>query len=62
VECQSWAWHATPAARRADARRKRRLRRLGWDVTELWWSDRSRMDEVVDDVREAIARQRILLA
>jgi hypothetical protein len=62
VECQSWAWHATPAARRADGRRKRRLRRLGWDVTELWWSDRSRMDEVVDDVREAIARQRILLA
>jgi hypothetical protein len=62
VECQSWAWHATPAARRADARRKRRLRRLGWDVTELWWSDRSRMDEVVDDVCEAIARQRILLA
>jgi hypothetical protein len=62
VECQSWAWHATPAARRADARRKRRLRRLGWDVTELWWSDRSRMDEVVDDVRQAIARQRILLA
>jgi hypothetical protein len=62
VECQSWAWHATPAARRADARRKARLRRLGWDVTELWWSDRSRMPEIVDDIREAIRRQRILLA
>jgi hypothetical protein len=62
VECQSWAWHATPTARRADARRKRRLRRLGWDVIELWWSDRSRPGEVVEDVREAFARQRVLLA
>jgi restriction endonuclease-like protein len=61
VECQSWAWHATPAARQADARRKRRLRRLGWDITELWWSDRQRMHDAVADVVEALERQRILL-
>lgn len=62
VECQSWAWHATPRARRADAERKRRLKRLGWDITELWWSDVGNLTATVDDVHEAYARQRILLA
>ena len=62
VECQSWAWHATPRARRADAERKRRLKRLGWDITELWWSDIGNLTAVVEDIREAYARQHILLA
>jgi hypothetical protein len=61
VECQSWAWHATPEARRQDAARKRRLRRLGWDIVELWWSDLKRMDDAVVDVLGAFDRQRRLL-
>jgi len=51
IECQSWEWHATPAAQRADARRKRAVRRLGWEIVDVWWSDRGRMDDVVDTIR-----------
>ena len=47
VECQSWRWHATPDAQRRDAARKRALRRLGWDITDLWWSDLDRIDDVL---------------
>ena len=47
VECQSWEWHASPGARRADATRKRALRRLGWEIVEVWWSDLHRLDDVV---------------
>ena len=54
VECQSWRWHATPSARAADARRKRRLRALGWEIVEVWWSDLDRMDEVADEVQAVI--------
>jgi hypothetical protein len=61
VECQSWAWHATQPARRADAARKRRLTRLGWDITELWWSDLGNLASTVEDVRLAFDRQRRLL-
>ena len=46
VECQSWKWHATPDAQRRDAARKRALRRLGWDIIDLWWSDLDRIDDV----------------
>jgi len=51
VECQSWSWHATPAARTADAARKRRLRLLGWEIVELWWTDLRRIDDVVTEIR-----------
>jgi hypothetical protein len=61
VECQSWAWHATPRARSANAERKRRLTRLGWDIIELWWSDLGNLTATVDDVHQAIDRQRRLL-
>ena len=47
VECQSWRWHATPGAQRADAHRRRALRRLGWEIVDVWWSDLERIDEVV---------------
>jgi hypothetical protein len=50
VECQSWRWHATPSARAADARRKRRLRLLGWELVEVWWADLERPDEVAEEV------------
>ncbi len=54
VECQSWRWHATPEARRKDAQRKRALRRLGWEIVEVWWGDLNRMDEVAETVRVII--------
>jgi hypothetical protein len=47
VECQSWEWHATPAAQQADATRKRALRRLGWEIIDVWWSDLRRIDDVL---------------
>ena len=56
VECQSWAWHSTPKAQRADADRKLRLRSLGWDVVDLWWSDLERSDAVIADVLLAIRK------
>jgi hypothetical protein len=46
IGCQSWKWHATPEAQRRDAARKRRLRRLGWEIVDLWWSDLDRIDDV----------------
>lgn len=58
VECQSWRWHSTPTARAADARRKRRLKRLGWEIIELWWADLRRPGEVLLDVEAAIAARR----
>lgn len=57
VECQSWRWHATPSARGADARRKRRLRLLGWEIVEVWWSDLDRIDEVAAEVQLLIERR-----
>ncbi len=50
VECQSWRWHATPSARADDARRRRRLRALGWEIVEVWWTDLDRLDEVLDEL------------
>lgn len=61
VECQSWEWHSSPAAQRRDLERKRLLRRLGWDIVELWWSDLHRMDSVVADIDVAVRRQRVLV-
>lgn len=58
IECQSWAWHATPAAKDRDNRRKRRLRALGWEILEVWWTDRDRIDEVVRDIEVEIERRR----
>jgi hypothetical protein len=57
VECQSWRWHATPTARAADATRKRRLRLLGWELVEVWWSDLHRLDDVVAELLLLIDRR-----
>ncbi|MEY2401661.1 MAG: hypothetical protein QOJ08_1772 [Ilumatobacteraceae bacterium] len=57
IECQSWRWHATPEAQRRDAARKRNLRRLGWDITDLWWSDLDRIDDVLATVLVVIAER-----
>jgi very-short-patch-repair endonuclease len=61
VECQSWEHHSSPAAIRADLERKRRLRKLGWEIVELWWSDLNHMDRVVADLQISIERQRVVL-
>lgn len=58
VECQSWEHHGSPLAQQRDLRRTRRLRQLGWDIVEVWWSDLERVDEVVADVRLALERAR----
>lgn len=58
VECQSWEHHGSPGAQQRDLRRKRALRQLGWDIVEVWWSDLARTDEVLDDLRIALARAR----
>ncbi|HZX54038.1 MAG TPA: hypothetical protein VFE86_05130 [Ilumatobacteraceae bacterium] len=57
IECQSWQWHATPADQQRDLLRKRRLRRMGWDITDCWWSDIDRMDDLVDTLRTVIAER-----
>jgi hypothetical protein len=57
VECQSWQWHSTPSARAADARRKRRLRLLGWEIVEVWWSDLDRIGEVVAELAYLVDRR-----
>ena len=57
VECQSWQWHSTPVARAHDARRKRRLRLLGWELVEVWWSDLERIGEIAEEISYLIARQ-----
>ncbi|MEI6497554.1 MAG: type IV toxin-antitoxin system AbiEi family antitoxin domain-containing protein [Actinomycetota bacterium] len=50
VECQSWRWHSSPSARAHDAARKRRLRLLGWELVEVWWSDLDQLDEVLAEL------------
>jgi hypothetical protein len=62
LECQSWEHHATPAAVEHDVERKRRLRALGWEIVEMWWSDLERMDAVYADFQIGRDRQRRLLA
>jgi len=57
VECQSWQWHATPSAQQRDAARKRKLRRLGWEIIDLWWSDLDRIDDVLATLRTVIAER-----
>lgn len=55
VECQSWEWHGTPTAQRNDARRRRRLRLVGWEVVDVWWCDLDRIDEVLAELNHLIA-------
>ncbi len=61
IECQSWRWHSTPAAQANDVQRKRRVRQLGWDFAECWWSDLDRMDAVAADFLLIDERQRRIL-
>ena len=58
IECQGWKDHGSPTAQRADNERKRRLRTLGWEVIEVWWSDLEHVDTVVADIHLSIKRRR----
>jgi hypothetical protein len=55
VECQSWRWHATPAAQHHDARRRGVLRQLGWEVVDVWWSDLRHPDRVIAELTYLLA-------
>lgn len=55
IECQSWTWHATPDAQRRDTARKRMLRRLGWEIIDVWWSDLDRIDDILATLLVMIA-------
>jgi very-short-patch-repair endonuclease len=59
IECQSWRWHGTPEAQRRDAARKRALRRLGWEIADVWWSDLDRIDDIFDTVQVIAAERRL---
>jgi hypothetical protein len=50
VECQSWAWHATPEAQHRDARRRGALRRLGWEIVDVWWRDLDRPGPILAEL------------
>jgi hypothetical protein len=57
VECQGWERHGSMTAAYADARRRRTVRRLGWEIIELWWWDLHRPDEVVSELLDLVARR-----
>lgn len=50
VEGQRWLWHASPSAQLRDSRRKGMLRRLGWVVVDVWWSDLRHPERVIGEV------------
>ena len=47
-----------PPRQAADLQRKRRVRQLGWDLSECWWTDLDRIDAVVADFLLVDERQR----
>jgi len=57
VECQSWRWHGSPDAQRRDAQRRRTLRKLGWEIVDVWWTDLHRIDEVLEELLIVLERQ-----
>lgn len=62
LECQSWRWHATPDAQHRDARRKGRLRRLGWEIIDVWWRDLDHPGRVVGELDHVIVTRRAQLS
>jgi hypothetical protein len=59
VECQSWEHHGTMTAAYRDARRKRLLHQLGWEILDVWWWDLDRPEEIVAAVLAAMRRQTV---
>lgn len=62
VECQSWRWHATPEAQHRDARRRGMLRRLGWEIVDVWWRDLRQPGRVAAELDHLIRRRRTELS
>ena len=60
VECQSWRWHATPAAQHHDARRRGMLRQLGWEIVDVWWSDLRHPERVDRRARSTSSNSTVL--
>jgi hypothetical protein len=58
VECQSWEWHGSPSAQARDDARKRRLRLLGWEIVDLWWTDLTHIDDVLAELVYLIDQRR----
>lgn len=54
IECQSWRWHATPEAQHRDARRRGRLRRLGWEIVDVWWRDLDHPNRVLAELEHLL--------
>ncbi len=59
VECQSWKWHATPAAQHRDARRKGMLRQLGWEIVDVWWRDLATPDRILQELTHLIQTRQL---
>lgn len=57
VECQSWAWHATPEAQHRDARRRGMLRRMGWEIVDVWWRDLRQPDRVFAELHHLVLQR-----
>ena len=55
LECQGYAFHSRPDRFHADIRRRRRLRRIGYELlevaaTDLWHREEALLGEVADDL------------
>ena len=57
VECQSWAWHATPEAQHRDARRRGMLRQLDWEIVDVWWRDLRHPERVLAELSHLVRRR-----
>jgi hypothetical protein len=60
VECQSIQWHGAVSSRARDTERARKLRRLGWEIVEVWWADLHRSESVLADLQLALRKARQL--
>ena len=59
IECQSWRWHATPEAQHRDARRKGMLRRMGWEIVDVWWRDLEHPARVEAEIAHLVATRTV---
>lgn len=53
IECDSLAWHSGKHMHESDRRRRRHLKRLGWDLVEVTWDDvTKRSDATARELRD----------
>ncbi len=58
VEGHRWQWHVTSATQHDDARRRGLLRRLGWEIVDVWWSDLHHPERVGAEVAHLLRSRR----